>query len=537
MLNRVILAILAACLIADGDCLATVPAGSLASVPAGSSITVSPSSSGPVPANPSAPSVPADLSAPSACPAIPLCDRGASAAVDAGDLARRIDRIVAPAEAKKARFGIHFRDLQTARTIYSHNADQPFIPASNMKLVTTAASLDLLGADFVYETTFAVADGRLVIVAGGDPLLGDPVLAERGGTTIDAVFQRVLEQLAQRKIAAIDGGLLVDNTLFDEQRFHPSWPVDQANKWYAAQVSALCFNNNCIDITIFPSATPGRPGRYTLSPNTVYANITNKSKTVRAGRNTVWASRHAETNDITLHGNARYEHTINVAIDRPSAFFGFVLSEYLMAHGVKMGGRIVVKALPPDAGLDVLFVHRTRLSDVLARCNQRSLNLAAECLFKTLGAHHGGEDGSKKRGEGSWQSGRRAVNMFLTRTGADCSRCVIDDGSGLSRQNRLTADTLTSVLAHMHTGPSGGQFRASLANSANGTLAKAHRFSEPFYSDRLFAKTGWVSGAWALSGYCRLSSGGWAAFSILANRPSGRSLRTTVDKIVKEVMK
>ena len=258
-----------------------------------------------------------------------------------------------------------------------------------------------------------------------------------------------------------------------------------------------------------------------------------------SGSNTAWAARKLASNDITLRANVRAEHTIQVTIDRPSAYFGFVLAEYLLAHGININGKLIIKRLCDPIGrnpedLDVLLVHRTKLADALARCNQRSLGMAAECLFKTVGAYHDPPSGALLS-QGSWQTGRNAVLAFLARAHASTPQTVIDDGSGLSRENRLSAKTLTAVLTYMLNQPGYNVFVKSLATPGNGTLRK--RFTTTQYRDRVHAKTGWISGAWSLSGYCRTSPGNLLAFSIIANRRSGASLRPVIDDILKEVMK
>lgn len=159
----------------------------------------------------------------------------------------KIQKLIAQPAYQKTRFSIHVYHLQLRQSLFSHHANQPFIPASNMKLITTATALDLLGPDFQYETVFALHRDDLVVLASGDPLTGDPVLAKRKGESILEIFHQVAAQLKQRNRQVILGHLVIDATVFDDQRFHPSWPLAQADKWYTAQIDALNFNNNCLD--------------------------------------------------------------------------------------------------------------------------------------------------------------------------------------------------------------------------------------------------------------------------------------------------
>lgn len=458
----------------------------------------------------------------------------------APSFANKIKGLIGQSAYRKTEFSIHVYNLASQQTVFSHRANRPLVPASNMKLVTTAASLDLLGVDFHYETAFLLHNGNLVISACGDPLTGDPVLAKQKGEGILEIFHQVVSQLKQRNIKVIPGDLVIDATFFDDQRFHPSWPVAQADKWYTAQIDALNFNNNCLDITFVPATTAGNLVSYLTSPNTSYVAMTNKCKTIKSGKSAIGAARFRDTNNITLRGRCRYEQTIYVTIDRPSAYFGHVLAEYLLANGITIQGKLVI----PDAstknsdgewpeGFQTIYTHRTSIQDVLNRCNQNSLNMVAECLFKTSGAIFA--DQQELNQPGAWPTGQLAIQAFLEKCNVSSDQFAINDGSGLSAANRLSAKSLSSVLIYMYDHPAFVTYRNSLTTPQVGTLKKSRRFSEPKYQGRLFAKTGYISRAWALSGYCRNKSNEWLAFSIIANKGS-QSPRNLIDQMVKALM-
>jgi len=455
----------------------------------------------------------------------------------------RLEQVIQTAEAKKTKFSIYFYDPATDKPIYAHNPDTPLIPASNMKLITTAAALDQLGPDFSYQTRIALWQGNLVVLAAGDPLTGDPVIAQRRQKDIYAIFQDILEQLRQRKITALTGDLLIDDTIFDDQRFHPSWPVKQSDKWYTAQISALNFNDNCIDVNFAPAAQPGQIASYTLCPDTKYVNIENECKTISSGSNKLGGRRPQDTNNITLFGKCRYSQTINVTIDRPSAYFGFVLAEYLLRNGIDINGKLIIKNLRDEKGrlpgdLEIFLTHTTPIREVLPEANRRSLNMVAECLFKTLGAYFdpNTSTSSANPAQGSWPRGRLAVEAFLKKLSIDPALYQIDDGSGMSYENRLSARCITRVLAYMLTQPTADLYRESMATPEDGTLAKHNRFSEPQYDGRIFAKTGFLNRAVALSGYAKTESGGFIIFSLITNDHTQNPIGD-LDTIVKEIIK
>ncbi len=462
---------------------------------------------------------------------------------------QRIRKLLNQPESRKAIYAIHFCDPETGRTIFAHNKDMPLIPASNMKLITTSTAFDSLGQNFVFKTVFALQKSNLVILAGGDPLLGDPVYAAEKNRDIFFIFEQILDQLRKRNISTIPGDLIIDDFLFDDERFHPAWPIEQANRWYAAQVSALNFNDNCLDITMTAAVQQGNPGKFSILPETAYVKIVNQSKTIKTGANTTWAARPVNSNSITIKGAIRNQHTFNVTIERPSAFFGHILAEYLLKNGIAINGKLIIKEVRnsqalQDQQLDIIYVHQTPLKDVLTRANRDSLNLAAECLFKTVGAWQvrSGQfvqDDSQTPAQpqrGSWETGRAAVSEFLKKLNVESGQYVIDDGSGLSHDNRLSPRCITSVLVQMFNNPHFDIFRGSLATPVAGTLKKNSRFSESTYRDRIHAKSGYVKSAWALSGYCRKSNGDWLAFSVIANKGSISQTRA-IDQIVREMMK
>lgn len=456
---------------------------------------------------------------------------------EAADWSKAQKLLQRPDQAKVV-FSVHFVDLTDGRTVLDYHAEQAVPPASNMKLITTAVAVDTLGADFNYETLVGLYQGHLVIFGSGDPLLGDPTLAQAHGQTILAPFEAVAAALKVRGITTIAGDLIVDASIFDDQRFHPSWPPEQANRWYTAEIAGLNFNDNCIDVRLKPTQ-PGAAPLVLLEPDTAYVTINNQARTISKGDNTAWVAHTAEDNQWILKNDCRTEVVMSVPVTRPAAFTGFVLGETLQRQGIAIQGKLIGTRLrnaqgKPPEGFEVVASLKTPLQDVLTRCNTNSLNMAAECLFKTIGAYSDLPAGTVCK-EGSWTNGREAVNRFLTRLNVDPADHVIDDGCGLSHNNRLTARCVTSVLSYMAKQPAAEIYRTSMATGNKGTLDKRDRFAGKQYEGRLYAKTGYIAGCRALSGYCQTKDGHWLAFSILTQKSTGRTTEV-IDGIVKAAM-
>jgi len=145
-------------------------------------------------------------------------------------LRTRINAIIQPKN--KIRFGIHIVEAKTGRAVYAHNAKMPLIPASNMKIVTSAAALHYLGTDYEYITQVGLAGATLVVIGSGDPLLGDQMTDKALGRSEGWLFDDLASVLKKAKVKKLDG-VIVDSTVFDDERVHPSWPLDELNRDYS----------------------------------------------------------------------------------------------------------------------------------------------------------------------------------------------------------------------------------------------------------------------------------------------------------------
>lgn len=437
------------------------------------------------------------------------------------DLRAQLDAILSQAVNAKATAAARVLALPEGEVLYSFRADEPMKPASNMKLITTAAALHWLGTEFAFETTLALLGEDLVVIGGGDPATGDPRLTERAGADGLGLFDQWADVLTGRGQREVRGQLVLDASVFDEQLVHPSWPEAQLQKWYAAPVAGLNLNDNCIELTVWPAEKAGEPARFSVWPPNGWVRVDNRCTSGGKGPPTV--GRIGRAPQYVLNGRCATRGTLqSVAVPDPVALFGDALRTHFEARGIGIVGPTVRRPvrdeagrLPPDCLL--LDVRRTPMSDVLLRCNQDSQNLFAECLLKRLGAAEQSASG-RAAPQGSWEGGQRAVERFLASLSLDASQAVIDDGSGLSHANRLSAETITEVLRHVFGHAAGDLYRTSLATpGGNGTFR--NRLKE--LRGRLFVKTGTLKGVSTLAGYVRTADEGWLCFSLLFNDVSG----------------
>jgi D-alanyl-D-alanine carboxypeptidase/D-alanyl-D-alanine-endopeptidase (penicillin-binding protein 4) len=179
-----------------------------------------------------------------------------------------------------------------------------------------------------------------------------------------------------------------------------------------------------------------------IEPRTAFVQILNEVEPVTGGDSAIGANRTQQPNRIVLFGRCKSrEGPFRVAIEQPGAFLGFCLAENLARAGITPKGKLMEKAVSVEAGFKPLVEFTTPLVDCVRRANTDSLGLAAEALLKTIDAY-----GRPDRKIGGWAGGRERIGKYLTDLGIPAEEFVIDDGSGLSRQNRLTTDALEILL-------------------------------------------------------------------------------------------
>jgi D-alanyl-D-alanine carboxypeptidase/D-alanyl-D-alanine-endopeptidase (penicillin-binding protein 4) len=222
-------------------------------------------------------------------------------AVVFGNLARSINSIINKSLQQKVVFSIHVVEAKSSKTIYEYQGHKALIPASNMKIITTAAALEYLGPDYEYITEIFLADDTLVIIGSGDPLLGDSITDTQNGKTSGWIFDEIETALKSSNNENIKN-IIVDTSIFDDQLVHSSWPQKDLNHWYACEVSGLNFNSNCIEIT-----ATNNSGRInlTMEPNTSFVKIKNQVKPIQDGSGAIGSYRQKQINDIVVFGKCK----------------------------------------------------------------------------------------------------------------------------------------------------------------------------------------------------------------------------------------
>lgn len=413
------------------------------------------------------------------------------------------------------------------QTVYEHRAERGLIPASNLKLVTTSAALDLLGRDFVFRTKLVQKGDDIGLIGDGDPTLGDSELLKKVNWKSTTLFEKWAEALKARGFIKANH-FFYDDSIFDQQYQHPNWPADQIHKRYVAGVAGLNFNANCLD---FYLTTRGQGQIVDYSTDPPVVDIPIRNTCVQGKQNAVWLSRAAGSDEIILRGQtpASNVEPISVTVNNPSLFTARVFRNIFRTGGIDITGE-PVRDPALRASSDqwtTLAVHETPLVQVLSRANKDSMNLYAEALFKRTGAAFSGQPGS-------WQNGIAAVTHYLTSLGVHPDQFVLDDGSGLSRNNRVSPDLIVRLLRHQFHGPNRDLFLSTLSvGGMDGTLE--NRFTNTPLKNRVFAKSGFIDGVSSLSGYVQTTDNQWYAFSVLFNG-IGKGTNATAKKIQEKIV-
>lgn len=504
------------------------------------------------------------LGAPSAVLYAHPAKRAAHSASGVARFAARVQAALAEPPAQKAFVGALVVDAETGKTLYELNADRYFTPASNTKLFTTTLAMATLGPDFRFRTTIEThgtldAEGRLhgdlIFVGRGDPDLSNRKIPYDAKTPVDGPADKPLAELADavvaRGVKAIDGDIVGDDSYFPYDPYPEGWAIGDLPFDYGAAVSAICFDDNSLDVNVAPGDHLGDPAWVTTEPWPGYD--------VYASHITTGAADSQPKFEIVsepgprkflLRGMIPLGHDpvdLALSMPAPASYAAHVLKRLLEERGVRVFGKARAQHAPPPpqgmsfdpapnsaaAGTLVLAEHVSPpLLEIVRVLNKVSQNLHAELLLRTVA--------KEKAGLGSTAAGLQLEQNFLNSIGIPASDVVVADGSGLSRQNLVTPRAVVALLEYIRRQPWGAAYFSTLPVAAeDGTLE--NRMKDTPAAGRIEAKTGSVEHTQAMSGLATTLSGRRLIFSLFDNhnggtgRDAAKLLDTIGEAMVEEI--
>jgi len=425
-------------------------------------------------------------------------------------LQNELDKIVNDNFFEQSQIAIEIFDLTESTSLYSHNNKLLLLPASNMKLLTSAAGLVFLGPDYEFTTTLyynGVAEGvtlygDLYIVGGLDP--------ELTSNDLDSLVKAV----KSLGIRFITENIYADISIKDSLYWGRGWMWDDHPDPGAPLLSALNINNNAIEVFVTGNKV-GLPGIVSLKPETKYVKIENHSETVPStvpGNLTITRDWINDKNTIFIEGEVRLGEVIDTSAHsnklnllNPEKYFLMLFKEHLEKEKIYSYGELEIKTLP-DGSIYLAEINRS-LAKVLNNLNKESDNLSGEMLLYALALKDSAAPAIAK-------NGIEIIKNLIDSVGLDPNDYLLADGSGVSRYNLVSAELLIELLKYMYKHSEFYPYYNSLSVAGvDGTLEE--RMKNTVAEGNVHAKTGTLAGVSSLSGYVSARNGNLITFAIM----------------------
>jgi serine-type D-Ala-D-Ala carboxypeptidase/endopeptidase (penicillin-binding protein 4) len=489
----------------------------------------------------------------------------AGARADIDRFRARVAAVLGQPNAGKLNWGIEIVDRTTGQPLYELNADHFFTPASNAKVVTTALAFATLGSDFRFRTTLESAAapdaagrlaGDLVLVGRGDPDLSNRRFpftghAERSGP-VEKILAELVDQAVAKGLREVDGDVVADDSFYPYDPYPAGWSSGDLFFTFGAPVSAVSYNDNTIFVTIAPGARIGDPAMVSTEPQAALSAFASDITTGPSDTPPDFAVVRVPGEKFILLrgaiGVGRTPTRLDIAMTAPAETAALSFKQLLDLHGVHISGTTrahhgqppysnaagdpilpvpsaptVASSLPANPA--VLAEHVSLpLLETIRFTNKMSHNLHAELLLRAVG--------HERLGVGSTAAGLKVERDFLHAAGVADGDIILNDGSGLARDDLVTPRGMVALLQYAARQPWGGDFRSTLpVAGSDGTLEG--RMTGSAASGLIQAKTGEIEHVRALSGYATTLHGQALVFSILYNNNPQHGVGTAapVDEI------
>jgi len=446
----------------------------------------------------------------------------------------RAEALLEISPANKGEWGLLIVDAESGETLYEQSADKYFVPASNMKLFTTALALAKLGPEYHFHTTLethgaisseGVLSADVVLVGRGDPNLSNRKFPYELKEEFDGPQEKALAELADaaaaKGVKEISGDVVGDDSYFPRERYPNGWEIDDMVWEYGAAISAIVVGDNTVALTLTPGEQPGNAVQAAVTPATpdflVENNVTTSAADVKPD---LTLTREPGSNLVVVKGSLPAKSAprkLVLAIEEPAQHAAALLKRLLEERGIKVAG--VAKArhdrAEPAGDPVVLGEHvSVPLGDAVKLINKISQNLHTEMLLRTVA-----------RQSGLWATPDELMKVpadFYTTAGIAPGDVIQADASGLSRHDLVTPRAIVTMLSFAQKQSWFATYYASLpVAGVDGTLED--RMKNTPAAGRIHAKTGSVEHVRTLSGFAETASGRRVIFSFLSNNQGGKS--------------
>lgn len=451
----------------------------------------------------------------------------------------RVDVALAAPSASKGEWGLLIADAATGDTLYALNADKYFVPASNMKLFTTAFALAKLGTDFRFHTTLETSgtispegklSGDLFLVGRGDPNLSNRKFPYDLKEDFDGPPEKVLAELADvlaaKGVKEITGDIIGDDSYFPREPYPDGWEIGDMVWEYGAAISSIVIDDNTVALTLTPGQLAGDPVQVALAPATpdfdVQNNVVTSASEVKGD---LTLTREPGSQLVIVRGTLPAKSAprkLVLAIHEPAQHAATLLARLLAGRGIKITGTpraVHIADTLSDPPRAVLAEHVSiPLGDSVKLVNKISQNLHTEMLLRTAA-----------RQSGIWATPDDLVKFpadFYAAAGINPGDVIQTDGSGLSRHDLVTPRAIVTLLKYAQTQPWFAPYFTSLpVAGVDGTLED--RMRTTIAAGRIHAKTGSVEHVRTRSGYAETPNGRLLIFSFLSNNQGGQNHEAT----------
>ncbi len=452
------------------------------------------------------------------------------------------DEFISDSTMKHASVSIYMADAKSGLPVIEYEAEKSLTPASVMKLVSSAAALELLGPDYTFTTMLGytgtlnnitgIFTGNIIIRGGGDPVLGSENFADHYNGFLDDWVLAI----KQKGIKKVEGRVITDDSYFDYQPVPAKWIWEDMGNYYGAGAYGLSVFDNTYEIHFRTGSANTDPELTGINPPECANDFTDRL--IAEGNTDQGYVFSAPYNKYSWYEGSipvnKNDFVLKASITDPPLLLAEIMTEKLISSGISVTGEPSTTRLTNEyAPLEQIFISRIdspSLEDIIEVLNHESVNLYAEHLIKELGKHFSND--------GSISAGRVIIYNFLKSAGIDTTGFFIEDGSGLSTLDAINTKGLTELLIYMK---NRSRYASVFINSLpaagkEGTLK--NYFHDPLFSSRMIAKSGSMTRVRSYSGYLKALSGREMAFSIIVNNYSGTSnyVISGIEKILKDAI-